>query len=192
MQKPKDVLTTGQVARICKVAPRTVSKWFDSGRLSGYRIPGSKDRRIPVSELVGFLKAHGMPINGLAAGPTRVLVLDDDPTTVDTVRGALRNENEIEVDTARSAFEAGLAVERFQPTVMLVDVSLADVCPNQMCHDLRAMSGVHSLKLIAMRGGMTEGQGQSLLQTGFDAYLSKPFEMGQLQKVILMTLDASR
>ena len=41
------VFTTGQVAKICKVAPRTVSKWFDSGRLRGYRIPGSQDRRIP-------------------------------------------------------------------------------------------------------------------------------------------------
>ena len=41
------VFTTGQVAKICKVAPRTVSKWFDSGRLKGYRIPGSQDRRNP-------------------------------------------------------------------------------------------------------------------------------------------------
>ena len=45
----KTIFTTGQVAKICKVAPRTVSKWFDSGRLRGYRIPGSQDRRIPVS-----------------------------------------------------------------------------------------------------------------------------------------------
>jgi len=45
MQKRKDVLTTGQVAQICNVAPRTVTKWFDSGRLKGYRIPGSKDRK---------------------------------------------------------------------------------------------------------------------------------------------------
>ena len=43
----KKVFTTGQVAKICQVAPRTVSKWFDSGRLKGYRIPGSQDRRIP-------------------------------------------------------------------------------------------------------------------------------------------------
>ena len=47
----KKVFTTGQVAKICKVAPRTVSKWFDSGRLRGYRIPGSQDRRIPREHL---------------------------------------------------------------------------------------------------------------------------------------------
>jgi len=40
------VFTTGQVAKICKVAPRTVSKWFDSGRLKGYRIPGSPGSQV--------------------------------------------------------------------------------------------------------------------------------------------------
>ena len=59
------VFTTGQVAKICKVAPRTVSKWFDSGRLSGYRIPGSQDRRIPRDSLIKFLKEHGMPLGDL-------------------------------------------------------------------------------------------------------------------------------
>src|SRR4051794_27460457 len=58
----KKVFTTGQVAKICKVAPRTVSKWFDSGRLRGYRIPGSQDRRIPREALIKFLKEYGMPL----------------------------------------------------------------------------------------------------------------------------------
>ena len=61
--KVKDVLTTGEVAKICNVAPRTVSKWFDSGALHGYRIPGSKDRRIPLNQLIRFMKQHGMPLN---------------------------------------------------------------------------------------------------------------------------------
>ena len=54
----KNVLTTGQVAKICHVAPRTVSKWFDTGQLQGYRIPGSKDRRIPVDKLLRFMESH--------------------------------------------------------------------------------------------------------------------------------------
>ena len=60
----KKVFTTGQVAKICKVAPRTVSKWFDSGRLRGYRIPGSQDRRIPREHLAvpqGAWNALGRP-----------------------------------------------------------------------------------------------------------------------------------
>ena len=41
---------------------RTVTKWFDSGRLKGYRIPGSKDRRVPADALVRFLTDHRVPI----------------------------------------------------------------------------------------------------------------------------------
>ena len=54
------VFTTGQVARICKVAPRTVSKWFDTKRLEGYLLPGSLDRRIPRDSLIKFMQNHGI------------------------------------------------------------------------------------------------------------------------------------
>ncbi len=66
-QTETKVFTTGQVAMICKVAPRTVSKWFDSGRLKGYRIPGSQDRRVPKEYLIQFMQAHGMPLDNIVA-----------------------------------------------------------------------------------------------------------------------------
>ena len=58
----EEVFSSGQVARLCRVAPRTVSKWFDSGKLRGYRIPGSNDRRFPKADLVRFLVEVGMPV----------------------------------------------------------------------------------------------------------------------------------
>ena len=78
----KDVLTTGEVAKICNVAPRTVSKWFDSGQIKGYRIPGSKDRRIPVASLIQFMKDHGIPMDGVHSGKPRVLVVDDERASI--------------------------------------------------------------------------------------------------------------
>ena len=48
----KDVLTTGEVAKLCNVASRTVSKWFDSGQLNGYRFQA---RRIGAFQLRAFL-----------------------------------------------------------------------------------------------------------------------------------------
>lgn len=64
------VFTTGEVAKICKVAPRVIAKWFDSGRLKGYRIPGSQDRRIPREYLIKFLNEHGMPTDDVPGEPT--------------------------------------------------------------------------------------------------------------------------
>lgn len=54
------IFTTGQAAKVMGVTPRQVSKWFDSGRLRGYRIPGNQDRRIPKENLLQFMKEHGI------------------------------------------------------------------------------------------------------------------------------------
>lgn len=56
----KSVYTTGEVARLCRVATRTVQKWFDAGRLKGYRLPETLDRRVPRRRLIEFLHEHGM------------------------------------------------------------------------------------------------------------------------------------
>ena len=62
MSDLKPVYTTGQVARFCRVAPKTVSKWFDSGALKGYRVPDSRDRRIPHDNLIAFMEKFELPI----------------------------------------------------------------------------------------------------------------------------------
>jgi predicted site-specific integrase-resolvase len=62
MAKGDKVLSSGEVAQICHVAPRTAQKWIDAGLLKGYRIPGSRDRRVPVEEMFRFMKEHGIPV----------------------------------------------------------------------------------------------------------------------------------
>lgn len=58
----KTVFSTGQIARMLNVAPRTVTKWFDKKMMDGYRIPGSTDRRVTAVALLSFLRSNGLPI----------------------------------------------------------------------------------------------------------------------------------
>ncbi len=182
--KHKDVLTTGQVARICNVAPRTVSKWFDSGQLRGYRIPGSKDRRIPVQALIRFMKAHGMPLSGLDAGQTRVLLVDSDAEILDLLSRALSEEGRYEVRTSRSAFEAGMALESFRPHVVLMDVSLPDLDTQSVARLIAANPDLQGIRLIATGASVSEGEMQGLRQQGYDRVLRKPFEIRQVTRAI--------
>jgi excisionase family DNA binding protein len=62
----EEVFTPGRVAELCRVSERTVCKWFDSGRLPGYRTPAGR-RRIPRADLIRFLQEHGMPLGELAS-----------------------------------------------------------------------------------------------------------------------------
>jgi excisionase family DNA binding protein len=185
MPLEKDVLTTGEVARICNVAPRTVSKWFDSGQLKGYRIPGSKDRRIPFNNLIQFMKAHGIPLDGVMSGKTRVLVVDDQRDITDALRKLLTEQANYEVRSASSAFEAGIECERFKPHVMLLDLHLgAEGDAKHVADMVRNNDDLAITRIIAMSGKLTDGQSVGLRQQGFDFFLKKPFQVRQVIEAI--------
>jgi len=180
MARQKDILTTGEVAKICNVAPRTVSKWFDSGQLRGYRIPGSKDRRIPLNALVKFMKQHNIPMDGLQSGRTRVLIVDDESEIVEVLEKVLTEQANYEVRTAHTGFASGVACEKFRPHVMLLDMHLGDINGEAVLRLVRDNPDLQMTKVIAMSGKLTDGQAQHLLANGFDGYLKKPFHVRQV------------
>lgn len=60
------VLTSGQAARVARVAPRTLAKWCDAGMLPHHRLMGRYgDRRIQLSDLVAFCQQHHVPLDRL-------------------------------------------------------------------------------------------------------------------------------
>jgi excisionase family DNA binding protein len=184
MARPKDVLTTGDVARICNVAPRTVSKWFDTGKLRGYRIPGSKDRRIPLQQLVRFMKMHGIPLNGLETGAARVLIAESDPSLADLLAQALAVEAGYEVQVARCAFEAGAIAGVFKPHVMFLDVEMPGLSGREALRAIRGQPDLAFTRLVALAGALREGEVEAIRQQGFDAVLVKPFEVSQAVRTI--------
>ena len=178
--KVKDVLTTGEVAKICNVAPRTVSKWFDSGALHGYRIPGSKDRRIPLNQLIRFMKQHGMPLNGLMTGCTRVLIVDDEQDIVEVLEKILEDEAKYEVEVAKGGFAAGITAEKFRPHVILLDMHLATIDAKEVCKPVRSSQDLQLTKVIAMSSKFTDEEAKALNSNGFDGFLRKPFHVRQV------------
>lgn len=171
----KDVLTTGEVAEICKVAPRTVSKWFDSGELEGYRIPGSKDRRIPLPALVKFMKKHKMPLDGLKTTGTRVLLVDSDSAVTEGLGSIIAEQTDYEVYTASTSFQAGMLCEKLRPHVLLIDLHLGENEAHQVVQLVRANDHLAMTRIVALSNRLTDGQAHGLTSQGFDAFLRKPF-----------------
>ena len=169
----KTVLTTGEVARICHVAPRTVSKWFDSGRLRGYRIPGSRDRRIPMENLLAFMRTHGIPLEGIDAGVCRVLILDADAPR--EVADALNASEHFEVRTAVNDFEAGVVAQQFRPHVVVLNIDGRDEQAQSMCRNIKANAALQTAKVIAAGSNWSDGRRGQFRSRGFDRCLARPY-----------------
>ncbi len=184
MPLDRDVLTTGEVAKICNVAPRTVSKWFDSGQLKGYRIPGSKDRRIPVSELVRFMKEHGIPLDGVVSGSLRVLIVDEDQEVVEVLRRVLSEQTDYEIQAVTGSFAAGLMCERVRPHVVLINIHMDGSNGSQIADLIRQSESTQLTRVIGMSSKLTDGQMHALRGAGFDGFLKKPFQVRQVISAI--------
>lgn len=180
----KEVLTTGEVARICGVAPRTVSKWFDAGQLRGFKIPGSRDRRIPRESLVRFMRAHGIPLRGLDGAVTRVLIVDSEYEQADALRVALESGFDYEVQVATGIFEAGLLARQGRPHVVLLFTGLPGLNPGEMRLALRSDPELVATRVVAVEDRASEEQMRHRLSEGFDACLPKPYNLGAAVRII--------
>ncbi|TFG45434.1 MAG: helix-turn-helix domain-containing protein [Candidatus Brocadiia bacterium] len=172
MNKVKEVLTTGDVAKVCHVSARTVSKWFDCGKLKGYRIPGSKDRRIPLGELIRFLKHNNIPSELLGIAKMRVLVVDSESEDIARLCDYLENKSDYEVKRVKSSFETGLAAQKFLPHVMLVSLMAKKIDPVEICRNIRGDSDLQAVKVIAVGRGLKESDKNAFVDKGFDGYAS--------------------
>jgi excisionase family DNA binding protein len=188
MAKGKNVLTTGDVAKICNVAPRTVSKWFDNGQLKGYRIPGSKDRRIPVSELIRFMKQNNMPTTALPIGKVRVLMVDGYTNDVSGLAEDLRNKADYDVRTVSSSFETGVVAQKFVPHVMLINLLADGIDAANICKSIRNDEDLQTIKIIAIANQLSDSESATLLQRGFDGYVSSPPDAAEVIKKIEETI----
>ncbi len=188
----KKVFTTGQVAKICKVAPRTVSKWFDSGRLRGYRIPGSQDRRIPREHLIRFLKEHNMPLGELEEeGLHKILIIGAEKLFSDRVQELLPIDDDFKYEFASSGFEAGIQAESFHPDTIIIDLAMGRGEALQIATNLRRNSTYEATLIVAL-AAEDEAAPETLVNYGFSEAFKKPFDVALLCERIRTLVEEKR
>ncbi|MEM1107792.1 MAG: response regulator [Planctomycetota bacterium] len=176
----KQVFTTGEAAEVCKVSQQTIIRCFDAGRLNGFRVPGSRFRRIPREELIRFMKANDIPTDGFATGKKKVLVVDDDPNIVELFTDLLGRDNRLEVRSAATGYDAGIVSSTFKPELMILDYMLPDINGNVVCETVRQNENLKDMKIIIVSGVVNQQEIDALLQAGADEFVKKPFDLEKL------------
>jgi excisionase family DNA binding protein len=186
----KEVFTTGEVAKICNVTIRTVIKWFESGDLLGYKIPGSKDRRIPRDNLVDFMRRYNIPLRGLETKRRkRILIADDDENLTEILKTEFEDLGLFEIRVAHSGYQAGMVTVDFKPDVILLDYNLGDVTGVEVTQLIRENPAVARTRIIIMSGMLKGKKAKEVLEAGADEFIAKPFDFDDLKKKVLTALE---
>jgi excisionase family DNA binding protein len=184
----KDLFTTGEAAEICRVSQQTIIRCFDSGRLEGFRVPGSRFRRIPRPSLIRFMKENSIPLDNLESGKKKVLVVDDDAEIIELISDILKRDGRFEIKTASSGYEAGIMTQQFRPDLILLDYMLPDVNGNVVCQTIRKNPEFESAKIIIISGVVKEEEIEQLLKSGAEGFVKKPFSINEIIEKIASTL----
>ena len=176
----KAVFTTGEAAEVCKVSQQTIIRCFDSGRLRGFRVPGSRFRRIPRDALLAFMKENGIPPDSMDSGKRKILVVDDDPEIVELFVDVLERDGRFEVKTAATGYDAGIATQEFLPDLVILDYMLPDVNGNVVCQTIRKNPNFEHMKIIIVSGVVNQDEIADLMKSGADDFVKKPFNIEKL------------
>lgn len=185
----KKVFTTGEAAEICRVSQQTIIRCFDAGRLNGFRVPGSRFRRIPKDELIKFMRGNDIPTDVFAQGKKKILVVDDDEQIADLFVDLLTRDSRLEVKKAHTGYDAGVLTADFKPDLMILDYMLPDINGNVVCQTVRKNPDLEDMRIIIVSGVVNQNEIDDLLNAGADEFMKKPFNIEKILERIHMMLD---
>ncbi len=123
----------------------------------------------------------------------RVLVVDDSPTIQEMVTEALKDsELSLEIETADDGHEAIRRAEANRPALVILDVVMPGIDGFKTCTQLRKILGgtdVPIIMLTAKDGTFSMLKGKL---AGATTYMTKPFEAGELRRIVAEYLSGAK
>lgn len=121
------------------------------------------------------------------AGTRRILVVDDEIKIVEVVRSYLENSG-YAVNAAYNGRDAIQLFEKYNPSLIVLDLMLPDMTGEEICKTIRTKSAVPIIMLTAKIGEEDILKG---LDIGADDYVIKPFSPRQLVARVATVLRRS-
>ena len=207
-----ETLTTGDIARYLDVNQRTVLRWLNCGRLKGFKLPGRGNNRVLVSDFISFLNENSMPVpenlqknlqkdsqqhpqhNQQQSQPDtrpRVMLVDDEPAVLQAVKRSLK-PLDLNLITAGNGFQAGFELVRFNPQLIVLDLSMPGIDGFAVIRYIREEFSDLNVCILIL-SALAEEQLQRAIDLGADAVLGKPFTNCEINQAVtgLLGLDTA-
>ncbi len=121
----------------------------------------------------------------------KILVVDDERSTIDALRISLESENYevLEASTGDAAIKKAGSVPL---DLILLDIMLPDITGYEICNRLKKNPKTRSVPIIMLTGMSSASDKMAGLDLGADDYITKPFDQNELKTKIRIALQRSR
>jgi len=120
----------------------------------------------------------------------KILVVDDEKSTIDALRISLESEN-YEVLEAYTGDAAIKKAGSFPLDLILLDIMLPDITGYEICSRLKKNPKTRSVPIIMLTGMSSASDKMAGLDLGADDYITKPFDQKELKTKIRIALQRS-
>jgi len=127
----------------------------------------------------------------VAEPPLRVLVVDDDLDTIESMAFLFRMKGH-ETRTARSGAEAIERTQVFCPHLILLDLAMPEMDGFQVLKELRHIPCVQNSAVVAVTGHAHPLDRRRCAEAGFDLHLTKPVDFSVLEELLWLSQESSR
>lgn len=173
------ILTTKEVSRYCDVTVHAVNKWVNTGKLKAYRTPGNR-MKILENDFSFFLEKYNMLVpqdfKNRLKKRKKILIVDDDNTSVRLIKGLLEKQGDYEIETAQDGFEAGLKYSAFKPDLITLDLKMPGLNGFEVCTYIRVQAKDEDIKILVISAYLDSKNLKKVKLLGADDFLGKPFK----------------
>jgi CheY-like chemotaxis protein len=181
MLSSQEYLVPETVAQLMRVPLSQVYTWIKTNDLKGNTITGEHPR-FTLKEVKTFALSKNIELTNPDT-QQRLLIVDDEPLYTVFLKDVLStNYQELEIDICFNGFAAGLKINSFNPTVVLLDVMMPAIDGLQVCEQIKQDPLLQHTRVIVMSGGIDDNKKQRLIDAGAEAYFEKPIDIKQLMR----------
>jgi excisionase family DNA binding protein len=146
----RELFTASDFAGFCHVDLKTIHNWADKGEIRHFRTPG-RHLRFRRGDVIEFLRKYGYPVpDALKMGKPKVVVIDDDPHVLASIRRTLGRR--FEVTTFQDPFDALVAIGKLEPDAIVVEVQMKGLDGMRCLERLKAIDATSAIPTVVFSG----------------------------------------
>lgn len=119
----------------------------------------------------------------------KILIVDDNNDVVTTYRVVLERMG-YAVEVARDGNECLEKIEQDRPDMVLLDVLLPGLSGNEVCRVIKETARTSDMPVVAITASVAADTREKMAEVGADAFLLKPIEVSDLNRVVKQFLGA--